>query len=519
MGSMLPLALALGATVATGGAAAPTLGAALGAEAGTIGATMLGSAAMGAGTSALGGIMQGKSGSDILRDSLISGAVGGGTAGIMGGLSGGAEAATVPTTDVATSSVAPNTGGLVNPQSPFSMSPTAPSLSESGLLNPQSTLSMSPTGAPTSLTPTLDNSMSSGIPKGGLTPTIDKYGSPPSSSFFDKAYTPTGIAKYAPGIAASLATSGMFGQPNINTPSSGGVPDALKFRFNADPNDPNTRYSPSVAPYYNSIAGINEGPRAKRLMNYANGGSVGTVEQMSRENATGGNQMFPQAGLSGLTGTNTYQNATNTPTPTSLMEPTDAITNPYTGAMKFATGGRTPTTPTQDTQQNTSLNLPTVKEYITAAATPAGLKQVSILAQNGDYNAQFALNHLQGSPVQGIDAASQMPAPVQAAQGGIMGYASGGASNLGSYSDGGRMLKGPGDGMSDSIPAKIGRHQPARLADGEFVVPADVVSHLGNGSTDAGAKHLYTMMDKVRKARTGRKAQGKQIKPEKYLPA
>jgi hypothetical protein len=91
--------------------------------------------------------------------------------------------------------------------------------------------------------------------------------------------------------------------------------------------------------------------------------------------------------------------------------------------------------------------------------------------------------------------------------------------HLGSYSDGGRLLKGPGDGMSDSIPATIGRKQPARLADSEFVVPADVVSHLGNGSTDAGAKRLYEMMDRVRKARTGRKSQGKEINPRKYLPA
>tara|TARA_R110002126_G_scaffold99598_1_gene230771 strand:- start:421 stop:2358 length:1938 start_codon:yes stop_codon:yes gene_type:complete len=97
--------------------------------------------------------------------------------------------------------------------------------------------------------------------------------------------------------------------------------------------------------------------------------------------------------------------------------------------------------------------------------------------------------------------------------------AAGGMTSLGGYSDGGRMLKGPGDGMSDDIPGVIGNKQPARLADGEFVVPADVVSHLGNGSTDAGAKRLYAMMDKVRKARTGNKKQGKQIKAEKYLPA
>jgi hypothetical protein len=88
-----------------------------------------------------------------------------------------------------------------------------------------------------------------------------------------------------------------------------------------------------------------------------------------------------------------------------------------------------------------------------------------------------------------------------------LGYASGG------------YLNGQGDGMSDSIPATIEGKQPARLADGEFVVPADVVSHLGNGSSKAGSKRLYKMLDKVRRARTGHTKQGKQIKADKYLPA
>ncbi len=103
---------------------------------------------------------------------------------------------------------------------------------------------------------------------------------------------------------------------------------------------------------------------------------------------------------------------------------------------------------------------------------------------------------------------------VEAAKGGIM------QSSLGGYAAGGnpRLLKGPGDGMSDNIPATINGRQPARLADGEFVIPADVVSHLGNGSTEAGAKHLHAMMDKVRKARTGNPKQGKQINARKYLP-
>ena len=110
----------------------------------------------------------------------------------------------------------------------------------------------------------------------------------------------------------------------------------------------------------------------------------------------------------------------------------------------------------------------------------------------------------------------EMPKSGIAKLGQMKAMASGG---LGSYSDGGRMLKGPGDGMSDSIPATIGRKQPARLADGEFVVPADVVSHLGNGSTDAGARKLYSMMDKVRTARTGKKKQAPAVKTDKYMPA
>ena len=97
--------------------------------------------------------------------------------------------------------------------------------------------------------------------------------------------------------------------------------------------------------------------------------------------------------------------------------------------------------------------------------------------------------------------------------------AAGGLASLPEYKAGG-LLHGPGDGMSDSIPAVIKGEQPQRaaLADGEFVVPADVVSHLGNGSTKAGSARLYEMMDKIRQARTGNPKQGKKINPHKFLP-
>jgi hypothetical protein len=101
-------------------------------------------------------------------------------------------------------------------------------------------------------------------------------------------------------------------------------------------------------------------------------------------------------------------------------------------------------------------------------------------------------------------------------------YAAGGMSNLGDYSDGGRLLRGPGDGVSDSIPASIGNKRPARLADGEFVVPARIVSELGNGSTEAGARKLYAMMDRVQQNRRKTVGKGKvavNSRSEKLLPA
>lgn len=87
------------------------------------------------------------------------------------------------------------------------------------------------------------------------------------------------------------------------------------------------------------------------------------------------------------------------------------------------------------------------------------------------------------------------------------------------FAKGGRFLVGDGDGMSDDIPAMIADKQPARLADGEFVIPADVVSHLGNGSSKAGAERLHDMMRKIRKERTGREKQAPAVKAEKFMPA
>ena len=99
------------------------------------------------------------------------------------------------------------------------------------------------------------------------------------------------------------------------------------------------------------------------------------------------------------------------------------------------------------------------------------------------------------------------PPPTEMASGGIAALAKG------------RYLAGSTDGMEDKIDTTIDGKQPAKLSHGEFVIPADVVSHLGNGNSEAGAKQLYAMMDRIRQARTGTKKQGKQVKAQKYLPA
>jgi hypothetical protein len=135
----------------------------------------------------------------------------------------------------------------------------------------------------------------------------------------------------------------------------------------------------------------------------------------------------------------------------------------------------------------------------------------------GEGGANASGGNNDGGPGAGSDAGGNL------ANGGLMrGYNQGGISSLGTYSDGGQLLRGPGDGVSDGIPAQIGARQPARLADGEFVVPARVVSELGNGSTDAGAKRLYAMMDRVQKNRRKSVGKGKvavDSKAYKHLPA
>jgi hypothetical protein len=122
------------------------------------------------------------------------------------------------------------------------------------------------------------------------------------------------------------------------------------------------------------------------------------------------------------------------------------------------------------------------------------------------YTNPAGLAAAQANAAQQAQAIAAQQAPVQAAQGGLM------------YAAKGRYLRGETDGMADRIRTSIDGTQPAALSHGEFIIPADVVSHLGNGNSDAGAKKLKDMMSRVRKARTGTTKQGKEINPNKFMP-
>ena len=140
----------------------------------------------------------------------------------------------------------------------------------------------------------------------------------------------------------------------------------------------------------------------------------------------------------------------------------------------------------------------------TAAETQSLLTRLPISAQSVQYQEEDALAPASNEYTRVI--LDQGLSGLRMASGGIARLAKG------------QYLNGSSDGMADKVPARIDGQQEARLSDGEFVIPADVVSHLGNGNSDAGAKLLKEMMSRVRNARTGNDKQGKEIDPKKFLP-
>jgi hypothetical protein len=290
------------------------------------------------------------------------------------------------------------------------------------------------------------------------------------------------------------------------------------------------------------------------LMGYAVGGPV---EQMAAANAVGANTGYPMAQLQ----TPLYSNPSiQRPEAVNVISPSgDAGVSAYSGEPRFARGGATAEPQTTGSYQY-SYDPKTMQ--FTQTATP------TLVSPFGSGKGAVGMlgRAIAGIPQQPLDTGAKIsggmappamgPAPAQPAytppaipeyqspeqQLGLDGFYSmmdrqlaglgasqagryamgGGVSSLGDYSDGGRLLKGPGDGVSDSIPAVIGKRQPARLADGEFVVPARIVSELGNGSTEAGARKLYAMMDRIQKGRRKSIGKGKvaaNTRSERHLPA
>ena len=304
----------------------------------------------------------------------------------------------------------------------------------------------------------------------------------------------------------------------------------------------------------------------------ANGGLMGlnafdeggAVENMSNMNAIGANTNYPMANIQ----SHAYSNPMSQyPANTNVLAPSaDAGVDTYTGSPTFAEGGSTSSKYSfnPQTQQFTQTNTATPAAGSFSGLGGLGSARVGSMNPQGDGMIARLLRQMpQQQPttttqVSGGVAAPYMPtnqqqqmpqyaqpmnmpayqSPTQQLgldgfydymnqQMGDMqsqGYANGGMTDghLGGYSDGGRLLKGPGDGVSDSIPASIGNRQPARLADGEFVIPARIVSELGNGSTEAGARRLYAMMDRVQNSRKKSIGKGKvavNSKADKHLPA
>lgn len=292
--------------------------------------------------------------------------------------------------------------------------------------------------------------------------------------------------------------------------------------------------------YKGPLSKFTYSPDTYRPYTYKPYAAGGPVEEMSRENAIGANTGYPQADIQ----QGAYATPRQTPVSRNVVAGAgDVGVDQMTGMERMAEGGTAEAPPAMPAVAASQQNFSDFLSRYQGAPEQAGLAALTATEQSmpavmaSRQNFADFLARYQNLPIteaapppmvyKDLYAAGMGPqskaapesAPLYSAENQVVMFAPGGLASLGGYSDGGRLLKGPGDGMSDNIPATIGRKQPARLADGEFVVPADVVSGLGNGSTEAGAKQLYKMLDKVRSARTGTKKQGKQIKPEKYTPA
>ena len=279
-------------------------------------------------------------------------------------------------------------------------------------------------------------------------------------------------------------------------------------------------FSPAYTPISNTAA--------KDLYNYAAGGPV---ETMSNQAAMGANTMYPMANMA----TSSFATPYQTPQSTNMLANMAPSGGGAVGAMsgepsmqgtRMAEGGEAESRPSYTYD-------PQAQKYTAGPAIGGASNQPQDFGASAGRAIDTFVADIERdgmtTPMGSYIGPSRGIAPSYAYNPQSRQYqqmASGGISdagyNLGGYSDGGRLLRGPGDGVSDSIPAVIGKKQPARLADGEFVVPARIVSELGNGSTEAGARRLYAMMDRIQASRKNTVGKGKVAKnnrADKYLPA
>jgi hypothetical protein len=482
---ILPVVAMAAATYFTAGAAAPALAGALTGVGGMSAATAAtaGGILAGAGSGALyGGIGAGLKGGDVGKGALMGG-LGGAISGGMGAYDNVFSAAGATDAGSQLVNVPPGTVGEGAATSIPADELAKQQATQQATQQASSNLATTPPGTPPS-SPVAPEGMRINPETGDAYRQLASTPNPqtpggivnPTSSY--QGYGPIGrtLTASLPGIGGAMGEK-PDQVPGLEPYSSQSTlsPDFQGYT----PERPN--------PYYRA-----------QYTRYAAGGGLmdayqagGPVERMSMMNTA----MNPQGGLYPQGMIDKTQYATPTQRPVSAEMVSEAPAYERSSPMLMSSGG--------DTRKKKRASL-------TAQRTINSLDS---------YNAALAeLNNARyGANMSGIGALN--PAMTSLGELPVVAGAKGGIADLGGYSDGGRMLKGPGDGMSDSIPATIANKRPARLADGEFVVPADVVSHLGNGSTDAGARKLYSMMDKIRKARTGKKKQAPAVNTGRFMPA
>ena len=532
---------------------------------GALGTGLIGGALVGAGTGAL---VNGLTGRSVLNGALIGGAIGAGGGALGGAFAGagalgagtevtgqiGADIASMQAAGASSAEISQalmDTYGMTADQAATTMSQVASTGTTAGGINMGTTAAQQLQAANMvkNVAGATDQPQAQPNQTSTYTPQLTPSSTSPSA--YTDPYAAQDVMQQARDTSSSAPTPsawnmpsadnspGMFSQitdymkahPGLTATAAGAALLASQGKKAFQPNYLPTYTPPSAASYGlgRTMASNYQPTRAMAEGGIASLADGGLLQNGQAQVNFMGSDMYPQSQIQ-----RSYY-ATPTQMPTSAQQTMagyEPKTNPLTGELtanmakggvtKLALGGSAsasavnngpltaPASGSIADLVSQAINQPSSNAPLYGGITAAGETGLKPQSPNQPQAQPVTMGYIQSLANQyGVVLPTK-----NAAKGGTMG----GDYNLGSYSDGGRLLKGPGDGMSDDIPASIADKQPARLADGEFVVPADVVSHLGNGSTDAGAKHLYKMMDNVRKARTGNKQQGKQIKADKYLP-